>query len=221
MGAGAAESFFLPLDDDGGWLATSATEGPWADHLQHGGPPSALLVRALQALTAPQPSRLGRVTLEFLGPVPVGEVRVAADVEREGRSVRLLAGELSAAGRPALRARAWQLRTDDAGPTVGAGAVARVPGPDGGTEGLAGFDFGYGHAMRWRVVGGTAEGPGAATVWVRPRLPLVPGEELAPEQVAALAADSGSGVSWELPWDRWSFVNVDLTLSFARQPVGG
>jgi hypothetical protein len=215
-----ADSFFAPRGD-GGWLATSATEGPWSPRLQHGGPPAALLVRALQALPGPQPGRLARVTLEFLGPVPVGAVDVAAAVERDGRSVQLLSGELSAGGRAVLRARAWVLRTDDAGPTAGATGVAAIPGPDAGVAGTAEFDFGYGHAMQWRTVGGRADRPGPATVWARPRLPLVPDEQPSPEQVTALAADAGSGVSWELPWDSWSFVNVDLDLSFARRPIGG
>lgn len=213
------ESFFTPLAD-GAWGATSATAGPWTPQLQHGGPPSALLVRGLQLLPGPRPARLVRVSLEFLGPVLVGEVWVACSVERDGRSVQLLAGELSAGGRPVLRARGWRLRTDAAGPTAGSSGVAAPPGPDDGREETAGFDFGYGHAMEWRTVGGAPGEPGPATVWARPRLPLVPGEEPLAEQVACLASDSGSGVSWELPWAEWAFMNVDLTVSFARAPRG-
>ena len=47
-------------------------------------------------------------------------------------------------------------------------------------------------------------------------MPLVPGERPTSLQRAALVGDSGSGVSAELDWDRWSFVNVDLDLHLLR-----
>ena len=39
-------------------------------------------------------------------------------------------------------------------------------------------------------------------------------------QRAAAAADFGNGISWVLPFDRWIFLNPDLTLHLARPPVG-
>lgn len=212
------ESFFLPVGD-GRFSASSACEGPWNPELQHGGPPAALLLREMQRLPGPSPARVSRCTVEFLGPVPVGEVHVRAEVERDGRSVQLLAGELAAGGRPVLRARAWRLRLA-AGPDVGSPDRPAPPAPQDGVEGVSLFDFGYGQALEWRTVGGSSARPGPATVWARPRIPLVPGEQPTGEQVAVLAADSGSGVSWELPWNRFAFMNVDLSVSFARSPSG-
>ena len=57
-------------------------------------------------------------------------------------------------------------------------------------------------------------GPGAA--WVRPTVPLVDGLELSGLARAVLVADSASGISAELDWDVWSFVNVDLDVHLAR-----
>jgi hypothetical protein len=42
-----ADSFYVPLGD-GRWQATVHTSGPWDARAQHGGPPSALLGRAIQ-----------------------------------------------------------------------------------------------------------------------------------------------------------------------------
>jgi hypothetical protein len=39
-------------------------------------------------------------------------------------------------------------------------------------------------------------------------------------QRAAAAADFGNGISWVLPFERWIFLNPDLTLHLARPPVG-
>jgi len=42
-----ADSFYVPVRN-GTWRATAHTTGPWDERAQHGGPPSALLGRAIQ-----------------------------------------------------------------------------------------------------------------------------------------------------------------------------
>ena len=45
------DAFYLPLGSGGGverWQSTVLTTGPWDAASQHGGPPSALLVRAVE-----------------------------------------------------------------------------------------------------------------------------------------------------------------------------
>lgn len=71
--------------------------------------------------------------------------------------------------------------------------------------------------------GATAEPdlPATAQVrsaWTRPRIPLLAGEESSPMQRTLLVADSGSGVSGALPPTEFIFVNVDLTVTLARDP---
>ena len=39
-------------------------------------------------------------------------------------------------------------------------------------------------------------------------------------QRAVLVGDSGSGVSSELAWDDWAFLNIDLDVHLLRQPEG-
>ena len=56
------------------YLSHPATAGPWGPDSQHGGPPAALLTRAVETL--PRGERvIGRFTMELLGPVPVAELR--------------------------------------------------------------------------------------------------------------------------------------------------
>ena len=45
--------------------------------------------------------------------------------------------------------------------------------------------------------------PGPATVWMRPRVPLVEGEEFTPLQRVMVAADGGNGVSAPLDWSAY------------------
>src|SRR3954452_23588135 len=85
------------------------TAGPWSPDAQHGGPPAALLARAVEGLAERSRARMARFTMELLGPVPVGPVEVTASVRRPGRSVQLLGAELYdvARGRVAASARTW------------------------------------------------------------------------------------------------------------------
>ena len=57
-------------------LSQPSTAGPWGPDSQHGGPPAALLGRAIEGLVPDGSRTVGRVTIELLGPVPVGPLRV-------------------------------------------------------------------------------------------------------------------------------------------------
>jgi acyl-coenzyme A thioesterase PaaI-like protein len=71
--------------------------------------------------------------------------------------------------------------------------------------------------MRW-LDDPQALGPGR--VWMRLRHPLLPGQELTPMARLAATADFGNGVSAALPFDRFVFINADLTIHLQRQPRG-
>jgi Thioesterase-like superfamily len=61
---------------------------------------------------------------------------------------------------------------------------------------------------------------GAATVWMRLRHPLLPGEPASPLASVPAAADFGNGVSAVLPFDKYLFINADLDIVLDRRPVG-
>jgi hypothetical protein len=71
-----------------------------------------------------------------------------------------------------------------------------------------------------RVVGGGFDQPGPARAWFRLRRPVVVGERPTGLQRAAAAADFCNGLSSVLPFDRWLYINPDLTLHLARRPEG-
>ena len=215
-----SEPFYLPLGADR-YASTKATVGPWDARFQHGGPPVALLVRALEGCEPAADTLLSRLTAEFIGPVPVADVDVSARVLRGGRRVQLLEADLTSEGRPVLRARGWRLRAQPQAGLVAAGSDPPPPLPESAIAGpVPDFDEGYARALEWRVAGGSTVRPGPATVWARLRGPVVEGEEPSPVQRVAAVADSGNGVSWVLDWGRWSFVNVDLSIHLVRPPRG-
>ena len=206
----------------GEFVSTAATAGPWGPTTQHGGPPAALLVRAFEKTQPQPPSRIGRFALEFLRPVPVAPLTVRTEVLRPGRRVALLRGVVEAGGQEVLLAHAWRLQVPPE-PVVAVpdeGAVPSIPEASTATAWPGAHTDGYMSAIEWRPVKGMLSEPGPGIAWTRARLPLVEGEEMSAFARAALVADSGSGVSASVDFAQWLCINVDLTVSLHRDPVG-
>jgi Thioesterase-like superfamily len=217
----APGALFVPEGD--AWRPGPLARGPWDPGALHGGPPAALLARALERLPAPGPVHVARVTVELLRPVPFAPLAIAAEVVRLGRSVQLCAATLQAGGRELARASAVRIRRADA-PVTAPAAPDPPPGPPAAGRwhplppGIPSDTFG-GDAVeaRW-LQGDWGVGPGM--VWMRLRVPLVPGESPTPLQRALATADFGNGVSAALPWRSHLFINPDLTVYLERPPAG-
>jgi hypothetical protein len=219
-----ADSYFAPrhvTDLRGRYVAGPATVGPWDERLQHGGPPSALAVleadRAIRHETGRTDLIAVRLAADFIGPVPVGDIDTEARVLRAARSAALAEVIVSAEQRQCLLARVWFVRDADTtsiAPPVG--EAREMP------DVLAGLDysFGYGASLEWRFVRGRMAEPGPAAAWVRQTMPVIDGSETPGLAQVALVADSASGISAELDWTVWSFLNVDLDIHLARPPEG-
>lgn len=212
--------FYEPLGDDR-YRSTVHTTGPWSSQTQHLGPPSALLVRAMERLPSAVPMAIARVTVEILGPVPVAELSVTAAVDRPGRAVELLSAELSAGGRVAIRARAWRIVRSDTSAVASTIDKPLAPPSEGRVMTRPeGWHPGYLDVMEWRTLAGSLAEPGPATVWARQQVPLVGDEEPSGLQRVLTVADSGNGVSSLLDPRKWLFINSELTVHVYREPVG-
>ena len=220
----APASYYEPLDETV-FRATHATSGPWSEHAQHGGPPAALLGRALESIDEGTPRVLGRVTVDLLGPVPVAEVSVTSTVLRPGRTVSLRQAELAdERGRVLARAQAWAFPVSQGPGRVGE-PTGRWPlghSPQDGVvrEPPASWTRGYLDSLDWRWVEGAVTEPGPAVVWMRPLLPLVPGEEMTPLQRLLTCVDSANGAASALDPAQWTYLNTELTVHVVRPLVG-
>jgi len=215
------DAFYIP-DGDGRFISTERTIGPWGPDSQHGGPPSALLGRAVEAASDRPDHQVANIAFDILSPVPIAPLSVSARVVKPGKRVALVEAALVADEQEVMRAKAWLIRraTVDVPETD---RVAPPPGPD--TESRPGdFDFGtdvnYLSSMETRFVSGAFLEPGPATAWFRPRYPLVPDENISPLCRVLIAIDSASGISAALDWREWLFVNPDLTVYLHRLPEG-
>lgn len=213
-------AFFIPDGDR--FVSTESTRGPWSRDYQHGGPPAALLTRALEHV-AGDGVLLTRVTFDFVRPVPIATLAVRAEMVRAGAKVRRLQAVLTTAdGTPLVQASAVALRTAPVLPaTLGDGDQRPLP-----PERSVPFQFeffpdavGYHTAMETRVATGTW-GKGPMFGWMRPRVALVEGETLSPLQRLMTAVDSASGIAVVLEPAHYTFVNADLTVAVHRRPEG-
>ncbi|MBB2915322.1 hypothetical protein FHS43_006642 [Streptosporangium becharense] len=214
------DAFYLPAGDDA-YEPTRATESPWDAEAQHGGPPAALLAHLIDA-TADPGTRLARISVDFLGPIPRRRVRVEVSPVKPGRQVRLSEARMIVDGRTAVTARAWHIATGPKPPADG--ESLRPPAlPNAGAEqryfpGLA--DWGYGRAVEWRFTRGDYETLGPAQVWTRVRLPLIAGEELTGLARTLIVADSANGLSATLPLGQWLSIPPTMTTTLLRAPEG-
>jgi len=215
---------YEPLGDDT-FRASALTGGPWSPEHQHAGPPSALIARAIERAAAPHGlTHLGRLTVNLLRPLPIGDCRIEVKADQIGRgaghfSGRLTAGDKEIAIFTALAQREQDLPVPDGTPGH---PPPQAPKPWGQSEPFPfGYfnSFGYARLVENRVAAGVQfRGPSA--VWFRLTHPLVAGEEPSPYARVAVAADSGNGVSAGLDFTKYIFVNCDLTVNLFRRPVG-
>jgi hypothetical protein len=232
-----SQAFFV--QDGDRYVPTELTRGPWDPDSQHAGPPAALIGREVARLEGGSERQVGRVTYEILRPVPIAPLTVTAAIVRPGRAVEMVEASLADEQGEVIRARAWRLREADVeipsglssedGPGIIGTSPSTLrpgftpPGPDEAMPGTfpdTGQDVGYHTAMEYRFVHGGFGDPGPAVGWMRMRVPLVEGEEPTPLERVLVAADSGNGVSATLDWNRYLFVNVDLSVHLHRLPVG-
>jgi hypothetical protein len=209
---------------EGGHVETSPfAGGPWDPTLQHGAAPSSLICWAVERLPAPAPMRVARLTVDLMRPVPVAPLTLAIEVLREGKKIQLVAARLLADDTEVVRATVLRIRREER--ALPSDAVCpshdmRQPETlrDAMTRGMARTPFLSGISMR--IARGSFKLPGPAAVWYRADRPVVSGAPISPLMRAAIAADFCNGTSSVLDFREWTFINGDLTLSLAREPVG-
>lgn len=219
-----SDAFYQQVDE-ARFESTALTAGPWSAEAQHAGPPSALLVRAMERAGSGSGSgmRLARVSVDVLGPVPVAPLDIEVRTIRPGRSVELLEATASVGGRSTLVARGWLMRrTPEDYPVVGDHAAPPVPGRRE-RDPMMSFAHagGYLSVVDFSYASGGGDELGPARAWGRARVDLVAGERMTGWQHTVAVADSASGVSLATDPVDHPTINCDLVVSLHREPAPG
>jgi hypothetical protein len=203
------------IREDEAYVATASAGGPWHQGRCHGGAVAGLMALAVGKVPSRAPMGLARLSLDLFGPVPTGAPilpRIAVDkdgVRTQRIRVDLLVADRILASGTALKVRKIGQSTSPER-AVPVDEARRVRGSPGG------------FATAFEIVaerGGIAQ-PGPGRVWFRLALPLV--DQLPFDGVAhaVAAADFSSAIGMNRDIDRFAFPSVDLTVGFARAPIG-
>jgi hypothetical protein len=206
--------------------ATEMVRSTWSAAIQHAAPVSALLVRGLERCEARDDTRLSRVMIDLLGPVPAdGDLWVRTQRERPGKQIELLTAEMLALGpdgepRPVARASGWRLQKLDTAGVVHAPAPPLRPVSEAASRDMKkDWDPNYVHSLDWRwLTKPMCEGPGES--WIRPEIDLVKGETMTPLERLFSVADDANGIGTKLDIRKWTFLNTDLVVHVHRLPDG-
>jgi hypothetical protein len=221
-----SESIFLA--DGERFVATEHARGPWDPQALHGGAAAALMTAAFERMQPGAEMPIGRLGFELLRPVPFAPLSLSLSIVRPGRRVQQLAGELHSEERLIARASALRVQPVPSDlpeqPAAQEAWVDRqMPRPEDGTPvrfSLDGEENSFAaSAMEMRWLSEPRElGPGR--VWMRLRHPLLPEQQLTPLARLAATADFANGISAALPFERFLFINADLTIHLQRRPRG-
>jgi acyl-coenzyme A thioesterase PaaI-like protein len=224
MTGSSADALFVPDGDS--LVPTELARGPWTSEALHGGPVAAIVTRATErAVPAGDGLRMGRLTLELIRPVGTAPLTVSGRVSRPGRKVQLVDTVVRQSGADVAWGRVVRIRVDDGlgglEPTTPEDA-APPPPPEGTalTADVSAPIAFHTAGVDIRYVTGRLDRPGRATAWFRLRVPVVAGEEPTAAQRAMAVADFGNGISSELEFGSYLFINPDLTVYLHRDPVG-
>jgi hypothetical protein len=215
------EPFYAQLDENT-FASSPWTAGPWGPDKQHAGPPSALLARAMERFEPREGHRLGRVSVDVLGAVPVAPLRIEVERLRSGRRLELFEATALADDRPVLVARAWRLAcTPDDFPSVPERPALDPPElPEEVPIRLHGIHLdGYLSAVEFRFEHGSFDEPGPSMGWGRQKVLLLADETPTGWQRVLLLADSGSGISLALDPSEHPAINCDLSVTLHRDPT--
>lgn len=207
-------------------LARPYAAGPWDNTVQHGSAPTAFAVWAATQVETPVPMHIARVTMELMRPVPIGELSYATTILRSGRKIQLVGVSLHAGGHEVARASVMKIRSaaTDLPDYVDSSSLALDAAmPEACTD--PGLGFGennpFVQCMTLKLArGGGFEQLGPAAVWFHADRPMIEGHATTPEMLAAIGGDFCNGVASSLDFNKWTFINSDLTLSMSRPPIG-
>jgi hypothetical protein len=196
--------------------------GPWDPRMQHGSAPSALATWAAERLPTSAPMRIARVTVDLMRPVPLAPLTIETEVLREGRKIQLCAVRLRADGALVAGATVLKIRQQALSLPEGIEDVAvDLPSPQQSiTEDGVAASSPFAGLMSIRAARGRFGRAGAGAVWFRIDRPLIEGFAVSQAMRAVIAADFSNGTASVLDFRHWTWINADLTVSFAREPVG-
>lgn len=214
-----SDTAYFTRRGEGLFTATRHTGGAWTLDEQHISPTTGLIAHEMERALGDDGLVLGRLSMDIWGVVAVGDVEVAVEVVRPGRTIKLVEGRVTQAGRTVAVARAWRLAPGDTSMVAGHD-VAPVPGPDETPAWDMTSVWPGGYIDSIEVRRSPDARPGRGVAWIRSDLAVVADEPVSDLAQWVALLDTANGIVVRESPQKWLFPNVDLTLHLHRQPEG-
>ncbi|WP_132994305.1 thioesterase family protein [Gordonia zhaorongruii] len=236
--AAAAPGYYEPISVPGGadpgyeyFQPTGATVSVWSPDIQHGAPPAALMVGAMQRAAPEDGQVFTRITTEILGGIGLGVNRVRTAIPRPGRRISMVTADLEVLGadgefRLVARTSGWRMIVNDSSPAAAAPRPPLPALPDD-LQQIEGFPLDGDDAVPWGREGyiGTTvtarqDGRNGTTpaIWIRAGVPLIVGREMTHLEAIFAVIDVANGVGTQLDPRDWTWMNLDTTVHLVAQP---
>lgn len=199
-------------------IASPHTAGPWDPSMQHGGAPTGLITHIAENLPSDNPMLVTRLTVDMKRPIPLGELEVKTEITRQGRNIQAADITLIANEKEVCRAAILKIREDahempedtrpppnPYKPGMTQHEVVRFKGFNDGIKIFEAEDA-PSHMRR--------------AAWFHISRPFFADQPTTPTMRGAATGDYCNGFGSGLDFNKWSFINADLTIHFARKPVG-
>jgi hypothetical protein len=201
------------------YCATDAVQGAWNTTQQHIAPALGLLTHAVEQHHPARhaaPMQVTRLSFDILGTFPVDTVDVHIEVTRPGRTIELLRATMSHADRPALTLHAWMQHPTDT--THLAGGLLPSMTPPGDVAPWNPAETWPGRFVTTIEARRHETSPGRAQSWLRPRIPLLAGEEISSTAAMMSILDIANGLTPRQSPQDITFPNLDTTVHLFNPP---
>lgn len=215
-----AEPYFERVDTHR-FRPTRHVGGGWNPDEQHIAPAFGLLAHAVETDRDARRNdglRLGRVSCDILGVIPMEAVDIEIDILRAGRTIELVEAHMRHDGRTAVILRAWLMAGGDTAAIAGSGLSTIAP-----VTQMAPWDIGTrwpGGFVRSVEIRRDEQAAGNARFWVRSPHPLVGGETTSATARMLGLLDVANGVTPRAEPEAVAYPNLDLTAHLFEVPRG-
>ncbi|WP_201574510.1 thioesterase family protein [Psychrobacter sp. H8-1] len=203
---------------------TQHAQGAWNPHEQHMAPATGVMVAELSQFSPQENMRIGRISLDILGLIPLDEFTITTRCIRPGKTIELIESVMSSGGRDSIIARAWRLITQDTSIIAGLEDDYATYHPDELSvwEGMKGWPGGFVKSVH--LVANSERRAGKGMVWVTNNIQMVEGEPTTDLVHLLGMVDLANGIvprlGLELDDLQWIFPNTDLQIHMHRVPKG-
>lgn len=214
-------AYYFARISDNSFQPTEHVGGGWNPKEQHIAPAMGLLAHLVEKDRDQRRSDglvLARVSYDILGVLPLEPVDVEIRVIRPGKTIELVEATLSHGGRPALVLRAWLLQNTQTDSLAGS-PIELLPDV-AEMEPWNPADVWQGGFVKTVFVRRQLLGVGRALCWVHTPVVLLEDEPTSDAVRMLSLIDLANGLAPRVSSDVATFLNVDLSASIFRQPIG-